>query len=251
MPKRFPITSDARFIAKFWRDAVTLKALASVATCAPHRNAASASTNRSHVPFKTTSGVRWTDIARLTLENHRTAAHNLGAPYVRASSSAEKDGEWCGKFRAVQRLLRDVPRGAWLLFLDADAAFRCRGNVTASLHLFSRRRASLVVGNRFGIFAVRHDKWALGWLDRMATALETRPLLCVSHRWPENAATRTATTRRDACRTVVAPRFAGANFRHLAGTTAKRQWNTTTSGGFEEETACLRSINRLAPRSTK
>lgn len=160
--------------------------------------------------------------------------------------------------------------------MDADAAFRCGAhvateakafNVTASLQNFAMKRASLVIGNRFGIFAVRHDTWALGWLDRVATALETRPLLCARWRWPENAAARTVGTGRDARRTVVAPPFAGKNFRHLAGGSHPRgdRYNATTargaqvsqrppqSGGkwarprlnyyltrFEEDTACLR-----------
>ena len=115
----------------------------------------------------------WTEIAAITLENHRLAASKLGARYVRASSSER--GAWCGKLREIHKLLGTIPRGSWLLFVDADAAFRCRANVTASLQGFSGRRASLVVGNRFGIFAARHDKYALGWLDRMARALETRP----------------------------------------------------------------------------
>ena len=68
---------------------------------------------------------------------------------------------------------------------------------------------------------------------------------------------------RDDCRTVVAPAFAGKNFRHLAGTKTKARWNATTTanattathgaaaakwdprrvgfyrGRFQEETACL------------
>ena len=147
--------------------------------------------------------------------------------------------------------------------------------MTAALESFSRRRASLVVGNRFGIFAARHDKYALGWLDRMARALETRPLLCLLHRWPENAASRTACRDdmcRDDCRTVVAPAFAAKNFRHLAGTKAKARWNATTTadaptatdnakwdprrvgyyrGRFQEETACLRAAARQKRKTDK
>ena len=82
------------------------------------------------------------------------------------------------------------------------------------------------------------------------------------HRWPENAASRTACRDdrcRDDCRTVVAPAFAAKNFRHLAGTKAKARWNATTTDApkatenakwdprrvgyyrsrFQEETACL------------
>lgn len=97
--------------------------------------------------------------------------------------------------------------------------------------------------------------------------LETRPLLCARWRWPENAAARTAGTGRDARRTVVPPKFAGKNSRHLAGGSHPRsdRYNATTarggqvsqkppqSGGkwarprlnyyptrFEEDTACLR-----------
>jgi len=55
----------------------------------------------------------------------------LDVPYVRASSSAEKDGEWCGDFRQVEKLLKTVPKGTWLLFVDADAAFRCGAHVSS------------------------------------------------------------------------------------------------------------------------
>ena len=76
---------------------------------------------------------------------------------------------------------------------------------------------------------------------------------------------------RDDCRTVVAPAFAGKNFRHLAGTKAKARWNATTTDAptatdnakwdprrvgyyrarFEEETACLRAAARQKRKTDK
>ena len=39
---------------------------------------------------------------------------------------------------------------------------------------------SLVAGSKYGVFLVRNDAWARDYLDRFATALEARPLLCAT-----------------------------------------------------------------------
>ena len=43
------------------------------------------------------------------------------------------------------------------------------------------------MGSKFGVFLVRNDEWARDYLDRFATALESRPLLCSTSTFPEKA----------------------------------------------------------------
>ena len=137
--------------------------------------------------------------------------------------------------------------------------------VTGSSLTSARAAAAWVEAILVGELGRRREVTVRETVLRLLTCPELgRPLLCLLHRWPENAASRTACRDdmcRDDCRTVVAPAFAAKNFRHLAGTKAKARWNATTADAptatdnkkwdprrvgyyrsrFQEETACLRA----------
>ena len=140
-----------------------------------------------------------------TTENHRAVAAASGVRYVRGTSGHPR----CGKMRFVSDTLATLAEGEWLLFLDADAAIRC-GAWSAFASAACRRSSpqagyrlaeplSLIAGSKFGVFLVRNDGWARDYLDRFATALEARPLLCATSTFPENAAAASVTTEADRC----------------------------------------------------
>ena len=120
-----------------------------------------------------------------TAENHRAVADASGVRYVRGSAGHPR----CGKMRFVRDTLAELEEGEWLLFLDGDAALSC-GAWSAFARAACRKKSSpqtgyrlaeplsLVAGSKYGVFLVRNDAWARDYLDRFATALEARPLLC-------------------------------------------------------------------------
>jgi len=180
----------------------------------------------------------WSVVANATLKNHEIAAKKFEIRYARVSSAAHPR---CGKMRAVRDLLEaEVLSGDWLVFVDADAAFRCASKLASSLGRIARRRYGLVVGNRFGFFAIRREPWAFDWLERMASAQESRPLLCAVHQWPENAVSRVVNADGDKCHVVVEPDFARDNIRHAAGSGEKRGAALRSRlEEFAEETSCF------------
>ena len=111
--------------------------------------------------------------------------------------------------RFVRDTLATLEEGEWLIFLDGDAALSC-GAWSAFSRAACRKSSpqsgyrlaeplSLVAGSKYGVFLVRNDAWARDYLDRFATALEARPLLCATSTFPENAAAASVTTEADRC----------------------------------------------------
>jgi hypothetical protein len=92
--------------------------------------------------------------------------------------------------RFVLDTLAKLEEGEWLLFLDGDAALSCgawsafaRAVCRISSPSAGYRLAeplSLIAGSKYGVFLVRNDVWARDYLDRFATALDSRPLLCAT-----------------------------------------------------------------------
>ncbi|CAE7728234.1 Tmem107, partial [Symbiodinium microadriaticum] len=64
----------------------------------------------------------WPRIANATRANHQAFATLAGVPYKQITWGHRR----CGKMRAVAEALKCIPPGAWLFFIDADAAFRAQ-----------------------------------------------------------------------------------------------------------------------------
>ena len=95
------------------------------------------------------------------------------------------------------------------------------------------------MGSKFGVFLVRNDEWARDYLDRFATALESRPLLCSTSTFPENAAAASVTTEADRCHYARVTSLLD-HAPHLVSVEAKRDPDAVDQwvAGVRNATAC-------------
>ncbi|KAJ1462838.1 hypothetical protein M885DRAFT_583938 [Pelagophyceae sp. CCMP2097] len=188
-------------------------------------------------------------IAAASVRNHAFAAEKLGIPYFLATNGHAR----CGKMRAVSEHLAKIPEGAWLLFLDADAALECKSpaadverHVCGVASMSGARFAaiSLVIGSRFGFFAARNDPWARGFFRRFADTLASKPLLCAASPFPENSAANELTTEADRCHYLGAPKLVESTGFHLVGVEAKRNESLVDEyvSRVDAETRCWSGI---------
>ena len=86
---------------------------------------------------------------------------------------------------------------------------------------------------------MRNDEWARDYLDRFATALESRPLLCSTSTFPENAAAASVTTEADRCHYARVTSLLD-HAPHLVSVEAKRDPDAVDQwvAGVRNATAC-------------
>eukprot|EP00439_Symbiodinium_sp_Y106_P070041 s823_g12.t1 len=114
-------------------------------------------------------------IANATRANHQAFATLAGVPYKQITWGHRR----CGKMRAVAEALKCIPPGAWLFFIDADAAFR------AQTEPCTARDPLLAQSTRSCRKHSVQSRGVCGWWDR--PLLEAGPLASCSQQIGERS----------------------------------------------------------------
>ncbi len=130
---------------------------------------------------------RYPKIWRTARANHVVSAHMWNLNYLVGGQKGKATaGAICKKMHWVREALQKVGEGQWVVFVDADAGFRCQSSITTTLQMAQteswaklKANPSIIDFQNFGFFAIRNDPIARGILIRWTQYLQYHPLLCL------------------------------------------------------------------------